>query len=114
MKRERRVLKNTEFSSIISRKNSVASKAFVLYVSPRALDSARVGISAGKKIGNAVMRNRTKRQVRALVDDVYTFDEPFDSILIVRPAFMNMDYQQRKEALTRLKQRALQELRRER
>lgn len=108
MKKNQRILKNTEFSSIISKKQSNANAAFVLYTAKREQDKARVGISVGKKIGNAVIRNRTKRQVRALIDSVYTFNETFDSIVIVRPAFKKMDYEQRSELLSRLHDRAVQ------
>lgn len=95
---------------MISRRKSFSSPAYILYVQPAKEKKARVGISVGKKLGNAVIRNRTKRQVRALIDSVYTFDETFDSILIVRPAFLKLDYSERKEMLTRLKERACQKL----
>lgn len=107
MKKQQRVLKSTEFSQMISRRKSFSSPGFVLYVQPRKEEHARVGISVGKKLGNAVVRTRTKRQVRALIDSVYTFDEPFDSILIVRPPFLKMEYSERKEMLSRLHDRAL-------
>ena len=37
----------------------------LLYVMPNGLPYNRLGITAGKKIGNAVMRNRAKRIIRA-------------------------------------------------
>lgn len=46
-----------------------------------------MGLSVGKKIGNAVMRNRVKRMIRAAVysikDDI---DPELDFILIARPS----------------------------
>ncbi len=96
---------------MISRRKSFSSPAYILYVQPAKEKKARVGISVGKKLGNAVIRNRTKRQVRALIDSVYTFDETFDSILIIRPAFLQMDYQERKEMLDRLHEKAARKFR---
>ncbi|WP_258893277.1 ribonuclease P protein component [Sphingomonas sp. SUN019] len=45
---------------------------FVLLVRPRGDgdDTMRVGFTVTKKIGNAVVRNRMKRRLRALVRDV--------------------------------------------
>ena len=47
----------------------------------------RVGFTASKKIGNAVMRNRAKRRLRALVRDVLpTLAQPgWDYVLVARP-----------------------------
>ena len=44
----------------------------LLYVRPNGLTCNRLGITAGKKIGNAVKRNRAKRIIRA----AYTAAEP--------------------------------------
>ena len=55
MKKEFRVLKNYEFSSIIQNRQFVKSSSFVCYFQKRKLDHARVGISVGKKLGNAAM-----------------------------------------------------------
>ena len=38
-------------------------------------------------MGNAVIRNKIKRQVREMVHDIYTFDENFDTIILVRPKY---------------------------
>lgn len=39
--------------------------AALLYVCPNRLPYNRLGITAGKKVGNAVLRNRAKRIIRA-------------------------------------------------
>lgn len=105
MKKKYRVCKNHEFSAIMKEKQFYACPAFVIYVKPRALDHARVGISVGKKLGNAVQRNRVKRQVRMMVDEIYDFKEEFDTVLIVRPKYDCENYLNNKKSLERLKKK---------
>ena len=105
MKKERRICKNYEFSSIIQNRNFFKSSAFVLYFSDRKEEHARVGISVGKKIGNAVQRNRVKRQVRSMVDSLFDFSEAYDVILIVRPYFTSRSYQENLDDLKKVKNR---------
>ena len=76
--------------------------SFVIYVKPRKEDHARVGISVGKKMGKAVIRNKIKRQVRSMVQDIYTFDENFDTIILVRVKYHEENYINNKKLLERL------------
>lgn len=92
MKKEHRVCKNYEFSSIIGQKQYVASHSFVCYFEKRKSEHARVGISVGKKLGNAVQRNKVKRQVRSMIDHHFNFQSGFDLILIVRPRYKDQSF----------------------
>lgn len=105
MKKQYRVCKSYEFSSIMKEKKYYACPSFVIYVKPRAYDHARVGISVGKKLGKAVQRNKIKRQVRMMVDDLFDFQEKFDTILIVRPKYNEENYINNKKSLERLKKK---------
>lgn len=48
----------------------VNTPAFLIQVSPNGQDFVRVGLTVTKQLGNAVVRNRVKRRLRALVRDV--------------------------------------------
>ncbi|HEY4106862.1 MAG TPA: ribonuclease P protein component [Polyangiaceae bacterium] len=64
-----RVRKRVEFLSIQERGQRISTPRFVLILSLRvardpASNLARLGITASRKVGNAVVRNRAKRLIR--------------------------------------------------
>lgn len=87
MKRENRILKRPEFDEIIRNHPFVRSKNFVIHYRTGTAGYARIGIAVGKKNGNAVTRNRIKRQVRSMVGDEVDLNENIDLIIIVRASF---------------------------
>lgn len=55
---------NRDFLSLYKKGRYIVSKYTVIYVKPNGRPYNRFGITAGKKIGNAVCRNRAKRLIR--------------------------------------------------
>lgn len=55
---------NKEFLALYRKGRFSACKYSVIYVRPNGRPFNRLGITAGKKIGNAVHRNRAKRLIR--------------------------------------------------
>ena len=103
MKKLYRVRKSEEFSSIISRKKSTANAFFVVYSSDRAKENARVGISVSKKLGNAVERNRIKRQVREMLRALMDFDSyARDLVVIVRKPYLEQSFSDNKNDLEKM------------
>ena len=84
MKKEFRVKRNEDFSKIIARKKSFANSCFIIYKDENQIGHGRVGISVSKKLGNAVTRNKIKRQLRMMIQECFHFDEEVDYIVIVR------------------------------
>ena len=102
MKKKYRVKKAGEFQTIIEHRKFVSCPSFVLYVKARKEEHSRIGISVGKKLGNAVVRNKIKRQVRMMFQEIYDFDENFDGILIVMKKFLEQSYSDNKKDLESL------------
>lgn len=108
MKKINRIRKNEEFQTIISKKQSIANASFVLYFAPREEDHARVGLSVSKKLGDAVTRNRIKRQIRMMFIEGFDYDTyPFDVIAIAKSKYLEFDYATNKKSLEKLLNKVL-------
>jgi ribonuclease P protein component len=72
----------------------VARGGVVLLVKPNAAADLRFGITVTKRIGNAVVRNRMKRRLRALVRDVLPRHglAGHDHVLIGRESGVERDF----------------------
>ncbi len=63
--RRNRVTRSGDFDAVYRRGTSAAGRHLVVYAFSRAEgDSARLGLSVGRRVGGAVERNRVKRVLR--------------------------------------------------
>lgn len=63
-------LKNArEFSAVYNQGKPHFGKYVVISVLPTEQEISRVGFAVGKKVGNAVTRNKIKRRLRAIIQD---------------------------------------------
>lgn len=61
-----------------------------MYVAKGRKGTARFGITAGKKLGCAVRRNRAKRLLRAAVDNVFSSVKTgYDFVLVARSRILD-------------------------
>jgi len=105
MKKALRVKRNEDFQKIIHARHSVACKEFVLYSLKNEFEHMRIGFSVSKKLGNAVMRNKIKRQIREMANGLFDKNRPYDYVLIVRKNYLNQSYQDNLKSLEALYQR---------
>ena len=88
MRKSYRVKTENDFQTVFKSGNSVANRAFVIYQMDKPENKHfRVGISVGKKVGHtAVVRNRLKRYIRAVLTENKTLIKPhIDFLVIARP-----------------------------
>ena len=77
--------RNNDFLRAYRRGKSVSDPCVVCYVMPNRLGVTRLGLTTGKKIGNAVARNRARRVLRAAYREIAPQILPgFDIVLVAR------------------------------
>ena len=92
MRKSYRVKTENDFQTVFKSGNSVANRAFVIYqLDKPENEHFRVGISVGKKVGHtAVVRNRLKRYIRAVLTENKPLIKPHvDFLVIARPYARN-------------------------
>ena len=91
------VKNNYEFDEIIKNNKAYKYKDYIIYLS-KTTDIYKFGISVGKKIGNAVTRNKYKRQIRSIIDKNKYIDG-FNCIIILGKGILNKTYKEMEENL---------------
>lgn len=98
------VVKNSrDFDKIIKNGKMVKNHHFVIYYDNNDLSIYRFGISVGKKIGNAVVRNYYKRVLRNVCDNHKNlYSKTRDYIIIVRKACTLLSFNEMEESFVHL------------
>lgn len=98
MKKKNILKNNYDFDRIIQKGHPYKYKDYIIYLERKIPSDYNFGLSVGKKIGNAVVRNRIKRQIRSIIDErVYQND--FNCIIIVGKGIINRTFVEMKENL---------------
>ena len=76
---------NGDFRRLYNRGKAVTNPALVMYCMKNRAGICRIGITTGKKIGNAVERNRSRRIIReAFRSVVKDIDDGYDFVFVAR------------------------------
>jgi len=102
MKRINRIRKNQDFKLIISKHKVIKNNEFVIYYDKNELNYTRVGISVSSKLGNAVIRNRIKRQIKSILNQIIDYKKNVDLVIIAREEFKNNTYEENLDSLKKL------------
>ncbi len=103
MKKINIVKKKYEFEDIIKKGNSIKNNYYVIFYKNNDLNNYRFGISVGKKIGNAVCRNKYKRKLRNIIDNNKKYyQNNKDYIIIVRKPCIGVEFSTLNEAFLSL------------
>ena len=94
MKKELRIKKSDEIELVMKKGYSKANRTFIVYKLKNSDQTGyRVALSAPKKIGKAVIRNKVKRQMRAILgQNPHILTNGFDYFIIARPDILDIDF----------------------
>ena len=102
MKKEYRVKKSSEIEKIMRIKQSKANQNFVIYKNKNHENTHfRFAVSVSKKYGNAVHRNKIKRQVREIISKMDIIDS-YDLFIVVRKNAKPISFQESNESIRSL------------
>ena len=93
------ILKNSrDFDRIIKKNKPYKYKDYIIYIERETNDIYKFGISVGKKIGNAVKRNKVKRQLKSIISKK-DYQNNFNCIIIVGKGINERTFQERETNL---------------
>lgn len=93
------IVKNSrDFDRIIKNNKPYIYKDYVIYLEKNTDSNYKFGISASKKLGNAVNRNKIKRQIRSIIGE-NDYQNNFNCIIIVGRGINEKSFQDRKTNL---------------
>ena len=93
MKKQYRVKKSKEIEQILKNRRFSSSPYFTIYMKEQhETNHFRYAMSVGKKIGNAVVRNHIKRQIRAALR-TFNVIPAVDVFIVARGKIIDLDFQ---------------------
>lgn len=102
MKKELRLKKSADFKIVLDNKKFISCKSMVIYYKKQDLGHMRIGLSVGKKMGKAVIRNKIKRQLRSMCQELINFDLSYDFIILARLPYNEQDFLTNKKDLEKI------------
>jgi ribonuclease P protein component len=98
MKKEHIIKKNTDFNRIINNVKPYKTKLFNIFVERKEPSNYMFGFSVGKKIGNAVVRNKLKRQIKSICQKK-EYKNNFNCIIMVKREVLKISFQEMEEEI---------------
>ncbi len=106
MNKKYRLRRNRDFQYTYKKGRSIRHPLLVLIYRRTDRDESRIGFSITKKFGNAVQRNRIKRQLREILRLQYNqLKNGYDIIFVVRKEARGASYQMLEGAVHNLLKR---------
>jgi ribonuclease P protein component len=103
VKRRFRLSSSSDFKRVRRFGKSYAHPLIVLITLPNERGHSRVGVAAGRSVGNAVQRNRAKRLLRESIRPLLPAIEPgWDLVLIARHSMAQATLQQSMQTINLL------------
>jgi len=93
MKKVNILKENYEYNRIIKDFKPFKYRDYIIYVEKKEPSIYKFGFSIGKKIGNAVVRNKIKRQLKNILDKK-VYKNNFNCIIIVGKGILSRSFEE--------------------
>jgi len=95
MKKKYIIKKKSEIDSLFKTKSKRGNSYFVIFKNNEVSNvNFKFAMSIGKKYGNAVARNKIKRQVRSIIRDNQNLIDPKNEfVIVIKPQANQLQYQ---------------------
>lgn len=100
MKKINIVKSSDEFTRIIKSIKPKRFKGYLVFVELNNNDHFEFGITVSKKVGNAVIRNRIKRQFKSIIDK-NNYQKSFKCIIIIKKEALENTYEDIEKSLNK-------------
>lgn len=102
MKKKEIIKDKRDFSKIINKNKNVKNKFYSIYYE-KTNSNNLYGISVPTKTGNAVIRNKLKRQVKNIIDNNKNCIQiPYNYVIIIRKSLLGLSYKEKEKELINL------------
>lgn len=101
MKKINIIKSNDEYNRIIKNIKPYKTRELIVFIEKKQVDKYRFGFSVSKKIGNAVTRNKIKRQLKSILDK-NIYENNFNCIIMVRKGYLDSNYLDIEKSLTEI------------
>lgn len=102
MKKINIIKEKKDFDRIFKLRKQISSRYAYLYTATNNNNNYRFGICVSKKIGNAVRRNKVKRQIKDIIDKSGLHFSNKDYIIVIRQSINDAEFLEIKEDITNL------------
>ena len=104
MRKDQRLTKAKDFAAMRRRGKSWADRWLVLMARPNEMGATRFGFSVGRRLGNAVVRNKVKRRLREAAR-LAPAQKGWDLVIIARRDAPRADFHRLRRSVTDLLRR---------
>lgn len=103
MKKNQIIKSSMVFEDVIKNGNVLKNKYYNIFYKENNSNKALFGFAVGKKLGNAVTRNKNKRQLKNIVDNnQYLFSNSNYYIIMLKKDILSLNYKEKKENFIKL------------